>query len=83
MEDVASTSMKLDFTLFKGASIRFHDVGNASTQAAQLRGKTPAIKNSTCCASRPPKRRGENITLALSLSKSLSLSLSLTLLKLR
>lgn len=46
MGDIAQTRMKLDFQLFKGASIRFHDVGNASEQATQLMGSTTAIKNS-------------------------------------
>lgn len=47
VEDVAHTRMKLDFSLFKGASIRFHQTANASDQAAELLNKAPAIKNST------------------------------------
>lgn len=48
MGDVAQTRMKLDYQLFKGASIRFHDITNYTEQATQLMGNTPAIKNSKC-----------------------------------
>lgn len=43
VQDVASTRMKLDYKLFKGASIRFHDVDTANDQA-DLLGTKAAVK---------------------------------------
>ncbi|KKY36215.1 putative minor extracellular protease vpr [Diaporthe ampelina] len=43
VQDVASTRMKLDYKLFKGASIRFHDADTADDQA-DLLGTRPAVK---------------------------------------
>lgn len=43
VQDVASTRMKLDYKLFKGASIRFHDTDTANDQA-DLLGTKPAVK---------------------------------------
>jgi hypothetical protein len=43
VQDVASTRMKLDYKLFKGASIRFHDSDTANDQA-NLLGTKPAVK---------------------------------------
>ncbi|KAK7711390.1 hypothetical protein SLS64_005413 [Diaporthe eres] len=43
VQDVASTRMKLDYKLFKGASIRFHDTDTANDQA-DLLGTQPAVK---------------------------------------
>ncbi|KAG6364926.1 hypothetical protein INS49_006530 [Diaporthe citri] len=43
VQDVASTRMKLDYKLFKGASIRFHDADTANDQA-DLLGTQPAVK---------------------------------------
>lgn len=43
VQNVASTRMKLDYKLFKGASIRFHDTETANDQANLLVAK-PAIK---------------------------------------
>lgn len=43
VQDVASTRMKLDYKLFKGASIRFHDEDTANDQA-DLLGTKPAVK---------------------------------------
>ncbi|POS74434.1 serine endopeptidase [Diaporthe helianthi] len=43
VQDVASTRMKLDYKLFKGASIRFHDADTAKDQAELLSSK-PAVK---------------------------------------
>lgn len=41
---LAETRMKLDFKLFKGASIRFHDQQMAQVHAARLVSTNPAVK---------------------------------------
>lgn len=43
VENIASTRLKLDYRLFKGASIRFHDVDTAQYQA-ELLAETAPIK---------------------------------------
>lgn len=43
VQHIASTRMKLDYKLFKGASIRFHDVDKAHHHAEMLAG-TPHVK---------------------------------------
>lgn len=45
LQDVAQPRMTLNYTLFRGASIRFHDVDTAPHQA-RLMGEKPAIKRS-------------------------------------
>lgn len=45
IDGVAETRMKLDFELFKGASIRFEDVNTADIKASTLVETNKAIKN--------------------------------------
>lgn len=47
IDGVAETRMKLDFTLFKGASVRFENVETADIQASTLVENNKNIKNGT------------------------------------